>query len=136
MKKFITAFATLALLTSATPVFAQEGQQLAPVTNVASTKKASDKQAVKPFAEFVTINLYWNQPPTATRFEVIVTNVTDGYVLEKSRQTSTEYSARSLRVGNHYSIMVRALDQFGNQVGQSWYKDFEAKQNDNWRFWF
>lgn len=135
MKKIITSLATLALLTSATPAFAQEQPQLATVTHVASTTKASDNQEVKPFAEFVTINVYWNQPPTATRFEVVVTNVTDGYVLEKSRQTATEYSARGLRVGNYYSILVRALDQYGNQVGK-WSHDFEAKQNDNWRFWF
>lgn len=135
MKKFITGLATLALLTSATPVFAQEGQPPVSVTNASNTKKASDNQEVKPFADYVTINLYWNQPPTVTRFEVILTNITDGYVMEKGSQTATDFTLRGLKVGNYYSIMVRALDQYGSQVG-NWSHNFEAKQNDNWRFWF
>ncbi|TQK42055.1 hypothetical protein FB479_11547 [Brevibacillus sp. AG162] len=122
MKKFITGLATLAVLTSAVPAFAQEPQQALATTS--TTKySTSSKESKASVAEFVNLTVRWNNVSNAVRYEYMLTNMTDGSVYEHGSMTATVANITALRVGKRFSFYVRAVDQYGNTIGSARIED-------------
>ncbi|TKI57806.1 hypothetical protein E8L90_21550 [Brevibacillus antibioticus] len=118
MKKFITGLATLAVLTSAVPAFAQEPQQALATTSTTNYSTPS-KESKASVAEYVNLTVRWNNVSNAVRYEYILTNVTDGYPYESGSMTATVANITALRVGKLFSFYVRAVDKYGNTIGQA-----------------
>ncbi|NRR20648.1 hypothetical protein [Brevibacillus sp. MS2.2] len=120
MKKFMTSLATVALLTSAVPAFAQEGQQT-PVTT-ATTPYSSSNELSKASAEqeeFQDIEVRFNHVPNVDRYKWVRYNITDGYEDAGGTSYSTSTKIYSLRIGKLYRIHAYALDQNNNVIAVS-----------------
>ncbi|GED70103.1 hypothetical protein BRE01_38050 [Brevibacillus reuszeri] len=112
MKKFVTALATLALLTTATPTFAQEGQ-------TTQSKSLSNSSTTSNDEEFQDIEVRFGYVSGADRYKWVRYNVTDGYEDASGTSYSTSSKIYSLRVGKLYRIHAYAVDQNNNVLAVS-----------------
>ncbi|WP_289141063.1 hypothetical protein [uncultured Brevibacillus sp.] len=119
MKKFVTALATLALLTSATPTFAQEGQKAHVSTSNTQSKSLSNSSTASTDEEFQDIDARFGYVPGADRYKWVRYNVTDGYEDASGTSYSTSSKIYSLRVGKLYRIHAYAVDQYNNVLAVS-----------------
>ncbi|MFA4132108.1 MULTISPECIES: hypothetical protein [unclassified Brevibacillus] len=119
MKKFITSLATLALLTSATPAFAQEGQKAHVPTSSAQSKSLSDSSTSSYEEEYQDIDVRFSYVSGADRYKWVRYNVTDGYEDATGTSYSTSSKIYSLRIGKLYRIQAYAVDQNNNVLAVS-----------------
>jgi len=120
MKKIMTSLATVALLTSAVPAFAQEGQQ-APVTTAITQNSSSNdlSKASVDQQEFQDIEVRFNHVPNVDRYKWVRYNVTDGYEDMTGTAYTTSTKIYSLSIGKLYRIHAYALDQNNNVIAVS-----------------
>ncbi|MFC8689303.1 hypothetical protein [Brevibacillus porteri] len=120
MKKFLTSLATLALLTSAVPAFAQEGQQSPATTGTQySASKISSNADEKYEDVFQDIEVRFNHIPGVERYKWVRYNVTDGYEDMTGTSYTTSTKIYSLSIGKLYRIHAYALDQNNNVIAVS-----------------
>lgn len=113
MKKFMTCLATLVLLTSAVPAFAQEGQQ-SPTTTATtqySSSKISSDEDEKYEDVYQDIGVKFNYIPGADRYKWVRYNITDGYEDASGTSYTTSSKIYSLRIGKLYRIHAYAVDE-------------------------
>ncbi|MDC0759552.1 hypothetical protein POF51_02490 [Brevibacillus sp. AG] len=115
MKKFMTSLATLALLTSAVPAFAQEGQQT-PVTTASTQYSSSNVLSISPNEDekyedvFQDIGVKFNYIPGVDRYKWVRYNITDGYEDMTGTSYTTSSKIYSFRIGKLYRLTAYAVD--------------------------
>ncbi|MFF0827245.1 hypothetical protein ACFYU8_10220 [Brevibacillus sp. NPDC003359] len=121
MKKFMTSLAIVALLTSAVPAFAQEGQQSPATTATAqySASKVSSNEDEKYEDVFQDIEVRFNHVPNVDRYKWVRYNVTDGYEDMGGTSYTTSTKIYSFSIGKLYRIHAYALDQNNNVIAVS-----------------
>ncbi|MBG9944400.1 hypothetical protein ABE237_17090 [Brevibacillus formosus] len=131
MKKFLTSLATLALLTSAVPAFAQEGQQspASTATGHYSSSKISSNEDEKYEDVFQDIGVKFNSIPGADRYKWVRYNITDGYEDMSGTSYTTSTKIYSLRIGKLYRIHAYALDQNNNVIAVSNAVEIRGERN-------
>ncbi|MFS0838660.1 hypothetical protein [Paenibacillus sp. 1P03SA] len=116
MNKTIISLAAFALLTSSVPAFAQANHTPTNTnTNETNILNPSEISVLNTGTVFVS---HFNSPSSTQLLEFTVRNETDNILVQGSLipKSQSQFVTYGLTRGKNYSIKVRALDAFYNQV--------------------